>query len=303
MDYIEINHLTKDYGNSKGIFDISLRIQKGEMFGYVGNNGAGKTTTFRHILGFSKPDSGTAKVKGLDSWKKSSEIMRYIGYVPGDIAFPDLRSGIDVIKSQAELLNLKDLSYANKLIKKLQLDIRGNPRTMSKGMKQKLAIVLALMNNPEILILDEPTTGLDPLMRDTFMEIIEEEHKKGKTIMISSHMFEELETTCDRVGLIMNGELIDIADMDKIKNVKFKLYKIAFLNKEDFDRFRNQNFEITREQPEYNQVTVKIEENKVRELFIELNKYKLEYFTEVKYNLEKYFKEFFKRELGGNYDK
>ena len=303
MDYIEINHLTKDYGNSKGIFDISLRIQKGEMFGYVGNNGAGKTTTFRHILGFSKPDSGTVKVKGLDSWKKSSEIMRYIGYVPGDIAFPDLRSGIDVIKSQAELLNLKDLSYANKLIKKLQLDIRGNPRTMSKGMKQKLAIVLALMNNPEILILDEPTTGLDPLMRDTFMEIIEEEHKKGKTIMISSHMFEELETTCDRVGLIMNGKLIDIADMDKIKNVKFKLYKIAFLNKEDFDRFRNQNFEITREQPEYNQVTVKIEENKVRELFIELNKYKLEYFTEVKYNLEKYFKEIFKRELGGNYDK
>lgn len=303
MDYIEINHLTKDYGNSKGIFDISLRIQKGEMFGYVGNNGAGKTTTFRHILGFSKPDSGTVKVKGLDSWKKSSEIMRYIGYVPGDIAFPDLRSGIDVIKSQAELLNLKDLSYANKLIKKLQLDIRGNPRTMSKGMKQKLAIVLALMNNPEILILDEPTTGLDPLMRDTFMEIIEDEHKKGKTIMISSHMFEELETTCDRVGLIMNGKLIDIADMDKIKNVKFKLYKIAFLNKEDFDRFRNQNFEITREQPEYNQVTVKIEENKVRELFIELNKYKLEYFTEVKYNLEKYFKEIFKRELGGNYDK
>lgn len=303
MDYIEIKHLTKDYGNSKGIFDISLRIQKGEMFGYVGNNGAGKTTTFRHILGFSKPDSGTVKVKGLDSWKKSSEIMRYIGYVPGDIAFPDLRSGIDVIKSQAELLNLKDLSYANKLIKKLQLDIRGNPRTMSKGMKQKLAIVLALMNNPEILILDEPTTGLDPLMRDTFMEIIEEEHKKGKTIMISSHMFEELETTCDRVGLIMNGKLIDIADMDKIKNVKFKLYKIAFLNKEDFDRFRNQNFEITREQPEYNQVTVKIEENKVRELFIELNKYKLEYFTEVKYNLEKYFKEIFKRELGGNYDK
>ena len=303
MDYIEIKHLTKDYGNSKGIFDINLKIQKGEMFGYVGNNGAGKTTTFRHILGFSKPDRGTVKVKGLDSWKKSSDIMRYIGYVPGDIAFPDLRSGIDVIKSQAELLGLKDLSYANKLIKKLQLDIRGNPRTMSKGMKQKLAIVLALMNNPEILILDEPTTGLDPLMRDTFMEIIEDEHKKGKTIMISSHMFEELETTCDRVGLIMNGKLIDIADMDKIKNVRFKLYKIAFLNKEDFEKFKNQNFEITREQPEYNQVTVKIDENRARELFMELNKYKLEYFTEVKYNLEKYFKEIFKRELGGNYDK
>lgn len=303
MDCIEINHLTKDYGNSKGIFDISLSIPKGEMFGYVGNNGAGKTTTFRHILGFSRPDKGSAKVKGLDSWKKSSEIMKYIGYVPGDIAFPDLRSGTDVIKSQAEFLNLKDLSYANNLIKKLQLDVRGNPRTMSKGMKQKLAIVLALMNNPEILILDEPTTGLDPLMRDTFMELIEEEHQKGKTIMISSHMFEELETTCDRVGLIMNGRLIDIADMNKIRNVDFRLYKIAFINKEDLERFKQGKFEITREQPEFNQVTVKILEKSVRELFIELNKYKLEYFTETKYNLEKYFKEIFKRELGGNYDK
>ena len=145
MSLIEINHLTKDYKDGKGIFDVSFNIEKGEMFGYVGTNGAGKTTTIRHLLGFIKPDSGTVRIDGMDPWKKSDQLMKRIGYIPGEIAFPDLNSGSDVIKSQAEFLGVKDLSYANMLIKKLQLDVRGNPRSMSKGMKQKLSIVLALM--------------------------------------------------------------------------------------------------------------------------------------------------------------
>ena len=291
MSYIEVKNLTKDYGDDKGIFNVSFSVDKGEMFGFIGTNGAGKTTTIRHLLGFSKPDSGTCSIDGLDSWKSSPEIMKHIGYVPGEIAFPDLKSGTEVIKSQAELLNLKRLDYANELIKKLQLDVRGNPRTMSKGMKQKLAIVLALMHNPEIIILDEPTTGLDPLMRDTFMEIIKEQHKKGKTIIISSHMFEELEPFCDKVAFIMNGRILDIADMHEIRNSKWKYYKIEFLKEQEYEKFLKLNYKIVRNQKKYQQVTVKIEEDKITDLLKDLTKYELKFMNEVKYNLEKYFNE------------
>ena len=173
---IELKKVTKDYGDKKGIFDISFTIKKGEMLGFVGTNGSGKTTTIRTILGFIKPDSGFASVNGLNSWKHPSEIAKHIGYVPGEISFPDLKTGTAFLKSQAEFLNIKDMSYANYLIEKLQLDPRANLKRMSKGMKQKTALVAALMGNPDIIILDEPTTGLDPLMRVAFMSIIEEEH-------------------------------------------------------------------------------------------------------------------------------
>ena len=292
MSYIDVQNVTKDYGNSKGIFDISFSIEKGEMFGFVGTNGAGKTTTIRHLLGFSKPDKGKITIKGLHPWKNSEELMKDIGYIPGEIAFPDLKSGTDVIKSQAEFLGVKDLSYANSLIKNLQLDVRGNPRSMSKGMKQKLAIVLALMHDPEILFFDEPTTGLDPLMRDSFMNIVAEEHKKGKTILMSSHMFEELEAYSDKVGLIMNGKILDIADMEEIRNSDFKLYKIEFENKNDYISFMNSNnYESVRKQQDYNQITIRIKDKQIKNLMLELSKYKVKFIREVKYNLEKYFKE------------
>ena len=292
MRYIDVQNVTKDYGNSKGIFDISFSIEKGEMFGFVGTNGAGKTTTIRHLLGFSKPDKGKITIKGLNPWKNSEELMKDIGYIPGEIAFPDLKSGTDVIKSQAEFLGVKDLSYANSLIKNLQLDVRGNPRSMSKGMKQKLAIVLALMHDPEILFFDEPTTGLDPLMRDSFMNIVAEEHKKGKTILMSSHMFEELEAYSDKVGLIMNGKILDIADMEEIRNSDFKLYKIEFENKNDYISFMNSNnYESVRKQQDYNQITIRIKDKQIKNLMLELSKYKVKFIREVKYNLEKYFKE------------
>lgn len=292
MSYIEVQNVTKDYGNSKGIFDISFNIEKGEMFGFVGTNGAGKTTTIRHLLGFSKPDKGKITIKGLNPWKDSEKLMKYIGYIPGEIAFPDLKSGTDVIKSQAEFLGVKDLSYANSLIKNLQLDVRGNPRSMSKGMKQKLAIVLALMHDPEILFFDEPTTGLDPLMRDSFMNIVADEHKKGKTILMSSHMFEELEAYSDKVGLIMNGRILDIADMEEIRNSNFKLYKIEFENKTDYESFITlRKYESVRKQEDYNQITMKIKDEQIKDLMMDLSKYKVRFIREVKYNLEKYFKE------------
>ena len=163
------------------------------MFGFVGTNGAGKTTTIRHLMGFLKPQSGSATINGLDCWKDSAEIKKWIGYIPGEIAFPDAPTGTDFLKKQAELLGLKDMSYADSIIKKLQLDPTAKLKRMSKGMKQKTAIVAAFMADPDILILDEPTTGLDPLMRKEFISILDEEKKKGKTILMSSHMFDEVE--------------------------------------------------------------------------------------------------------------
>ena len=195
MSVIKLNGLTKDYGEGRGIFDVNLNIEQGEMIGFVGTNGSGKTTTIRNVLGFIKPTSGTAEVNGLNSWEHASEIAKNVGYVPGEIAFPDLKSGTDFLKCQAEFFNMTDMSRANELIERLQLDPRANLKRMSKGMKQKTALVAALMNDAPIIILDEPTTGLDPLMRVTFLDIIKEEHRKGKTIFMSSHSFDELEST------------------------------------------------------------------------------------------------------------
>ena len=290
MSVIEIENLTKDYGRGRGIFGVNLTINQGEMVGFVGTNGSGKTTTIRNILGYVKPTSGSVKVNGLSSWENSSEIAKWVGYVPGEIAFPDLPTGIDFLKCQAEFYGLKDMGYANELIERLQLDPRANLKRMSKGMKQKTALVAALMNDAPIIILDEPTTGLDPLMRVTFLDIIKKEHEKGKTIFMSSHLFEELETTCDRVALIDSGKIVDVANMNEIRNRPVKDFKIEFTNSADYEKFKKKGYEITRLQPEYNQVTIKINVEQTGELLGALKGYNVKFISELPYTLEKHFK-------------
>lgn len=290
MKVIETQKLTKDYGEGRGIFDLDLSIEEGEMVGYVGTNGSGKTTTIRHIMGFLKPTSGSVSVTGLSSWEHSSEIVKKIGYVPGEIAFPDLKTGIDFLKCQADFLGLKDMSYANELIERLQLDPRANLKSMSKGMKQKTALVAALMNDAPIIILDEPTTGLDPLMRATFLDIIKEEHKKGKTIFMSSHSFDELEKTCDKVALINDGRIVDFCDMNGIRNRPVKDFKIEFRKKEDYLRFLNENYEKIRLQEQYDQVTIRIKSNETANLLGVLKNYDVKFISELPYTLEMHFK-------------
>lgn len=299
MDIIEIQNLTKDYGEGRGIFDINLKIKKGEMVGFVGTNGSGKTTTIRCLMGFIKPTSGNAYVKGLETWKNASEVAKSIGYVPGEIAFPDLPTGTAFLKSQAEYFKIKDMSYANSLIEKLQLDTEANLKRMSKGMKQKTALVAALMNNAEILILDEPTTGLDPLMRKSFLDIVKEEHKKGRTIFMSSHMFNEVEETCDKVALISDGHLIDVVDMDKIKNRPSKDFKIEFNNVDDYNQFKNLKYKIIRDQEKYSQVTINIKHKDINKLFKDLKDFDVKFISEVKYTLEKYFREVLAKQKEG----
>ncbi len=287
---IELEKLTKDYGEGRGIFDIDLNIAEGEMLGFAGTNGSGKTTTIRNIMGFLKPTSGAAYVNGLEAWSHSSEIVKNIGYVPGEIAFPDLPTGTEFLRSQAEFLGVKDLSKAEHLIEKLQLDPRAPLKRMSKGMKQKTAIVAALMADPKIIILDEPTTGLDPLMRDSFLEIIRAEHAAGKTILMSSHMFGELETTCDRVALIQNGHIVDIAVISDIKNRREREYKIEFKTNQDMRKFGAAGFNVVREQPQYNQLTISIDRDEINQMFKELKGLNVRFIAEVSFDLERYFK-------------
>ena len=288
---IKLDHLSKDYGNGRGIFDECLEINKGDMLGFVGTNGSGKTTTIRSIMGFIRPSNGCSYVNGLESYKNASVIAKSIGYVPGEIAFPDLGSGNAFLKSQAEFLGLKDMSYANELVNILQLDPRAGLKRMSKGMKQKTAIVAALMANPPIIILDEPTTGLDPLMREAFVEVIKKEHEKGKTILMSSHMFEEVEDTCDRVALISDGHIIDCVKMDDIINRPSQEFKIEFNKADDYERFKKSGFKIIRDQSQYQQLTIALPRNDSSSLFKALSAYDVRFISEVKYTLDKHFQE------------
>lgn len=287
---IETQKLTKDYGFGRGVFDLDLTVKEGEMVGYVGTNGSGKTTTIRHVMGFIKPTSGKVLVSGLSSWEHSSEIVKQVGYVPGEIAFPDLKTGIDFLKCQADFLGLKDMTYANELIERLQLDPRANLKRMSKGMKQKTALVAALMNDSPIIILDEPTTGLDPLMRATFLDVIKEEHKKGKTIFMSSHSFDELEKTCDKVALINDGRIVDVCDMNDIRQRPIKEFKIEFQGRDDYEHFLTEKYEIIRLQEQYNQATVRIKSGETAEMLGVLNKYDVKFISELPYTLETHFK-------------
>lgn len=289
MPFIDIKKLTKDYGDGRGIFDINLSIDKGEVFGFVGTNGAGKTTTIRHLMGFLKPDNGTATINGMDCWKDSAEIKRLIGYIPGEIAFPDASTGSEFLKRQAELLGVKDMSYAESIIKKLQLDPTANLKRMSKGMKQKTAIVAALMADPDILIFDEPTTGLDPLMRAEFLEILDDQKKKGKTIFMSSHMFDEVEHTCDKVALIKEGEIIAVKATNEIKHHEDKTYKIEFASRQDYERFIAEPFDFMEKRNGQHQVILTVHDQHINTLLKTLRNYNLKFITEIKYTLEKYF--------------
>ncbi len=288
---VKFENVTKDYGKGRGIFDINLEVRRGQTLGYCGTNGAGKTTTLRHMMGFLRPDKGTVRVFGLDPYKNSEQIMKKIGYLPGEIAFPLVENGSQFLEIQAELTGQKDMSKAERIINMMQLDPTANIRRMSKGMKQKTAIVAAFMNSPELIILDEPTTGLDPLMREAFVSLIKEEKARGATIIMSNHMFDELEETCDQVAFIKEGHILDIVDLKEIHNRPFREYKIGFYEKDDFESADTSQVEVLAKKDKDLQYIVRVPLEKTDGMFRELKKHHIRYISEVQYTLEKYFME------------
>lgn len=234
---IDVQNMTKDYGHGKGVFDISFTVEKGEVMGFLGPNGAGKTTTIRQLMGFAKPDKGTVAVLSMDCFTKADQIHKRLGYLPGEIAFMDNMSGNEFMRFIAKMKGMKDLSYMEELKQTFELNASGKIKKMSKGMKQKIGIVCAFMQDPEILILDEPTSGLDPLMQNKFVELIQKEKEKGKTILMSSHIFEEIERTCDRTVIIREGRIAAVEDMEKLKSGKRKVVEFEFASEKDAQGF------------------------------------------------------------------
>ncbi|MDY3846402.1 MAG: ABC transporter ATP-binding protein [Eubacteriales bacterium] len=226
MSVINVQSLTRDYGSGKGIFGVSLSVNEGEVFGFLGPNGAGKTTTIRHLMGFIKPHSGSCQINGMDCLKYRDEIQKTLGYIPGEISFFDDMTGKEFLKFISDYRGLDKDNRMHEMLERFELDPKGKIKKMSKGMKQKLGIAAAFMHDPNILILDEPTSGLDPLMQNRFVELIAEEKKKGKTILLSSHIFEEVERTCDRIGIIRNGKIVTSDSVETLRKRHMRTYTV-----------------------------------------------------------------------------
>jgi ABC-2 type transport system ATP-binding protein len=199
--------LTKVFKNGGGVRGLNFEIYKGETIGIIGINGAGKTTLMRLLMGFYTPNRGSVTINGLDPFKDAAILKEKIAYIPGEIGFPQLRNGEDFLKTQQAFLEATNLDKAHEIAGKFNLFTKAKLKTMSKGMKQKTAIVSAFIRDKDILIFDEPSTGLDPLMRDTFIELIQEQKKLGKTIIFSTHIFLEAERCCDYIYFIDDGKI------------------------------------------------------------------------------------------------
>ncbi len=270
MSMIEIQDLTRDYGQNRGIFDLSFSVDEGEVFGFLGPNGAGKTTTIRHLLGFLKPESGRCRMLGQDCWTSRAEISRRVGYIPGEMAFFDDMTGLEFLNFLLSYRGVKGKNRMPELLERFELDPGAKLKKMSKGTKQKVGIAAAFMHDPDILILDEPTSGLDPLMQLRFIDLVLEEKNRGKTVLLSSHMFEEVERTCHRVSIIREGRLAATDSVEALKDSQVRRYIITLEDEEAATRFSAEGFNI--ETLRGNQVTV-IVSSDLRQLIAVMNRY------------------------------
>ncbi|MDP4172196.1 MAG: ABC transporter ATP-binding protein [Bacillota bacterium] len=242
---ITLDGLTKKFSNGKGLFNIDLYVKKGEVYGYLGPNGAGKSTTIRHLMGYIKPTSGSATINSLNCWRNAAEIQKIVGYLPGEIGFLEGLNGLEFLKLLSGMKNMKSTKVRDALIERFQFDVNTPIRKMSKGMKQKVGIVAAFMNDPEVLILDEPTSGLDPLMQRVFIDLILEEKSRGKTILMSSHQFQEIERTCDRVAIIKDGCIIAQENVHELQKKQKKVFEVTVADEKDIQELKNSGLSIS----------------------------------------------------------
>ncbi|EOA07156.1 ABC transporter, ATP-binding component [Mycoplasma yeatsii 13926] len=288
QEIIRINNLTKKFKSGYGIFDINLIVKQGDVYGYLGPNGSGKSTTIRHMMGYIKPLKGSVNIMNKDAWKQSHLIQSEVGYIPGEINLPDYVNGLDFIKQIFKLRNQTNWDYVEYLINYFEFNPNIKIKKMSKGMKQKVALVIAFMHNPKLLILDEPTTGLDPLMKNKFINLVLECKNNGATILLSSHIFEEIEKTCNKVAIIKSGKIIADIDLENLKQISDRRYEISFKNNQILES------KFLKEVND-NKVLYIVPTNHVNNFFEQLKNYEIEMLKEIPFSLEKYFLNFYKR--------
>lgn len=304
MEEIKVEHLTKDYGHGRGVFDVSFVVNKGEVFGFLGPNGAGKSTTIRHLMGFSKPDSGKTQILGKDSFENYFAFMENVGYLPGEIALPAGLTGFEFIDMMKKLKNVQNDEWLNHLMELFELDPSGETKKMSLGVKRKLAVVTAFMNDPDILILDEPTSGLDLKMQQTFIEFIKNEKQRGKTILLSSHIFSEVDATCDRIAIIKDGKIVSEFVADDLKHKEDKIYRIQFQSKKEKDLFTFESKDCekykTKDDDELT-MFVFVNDKNINFLLKNISKFHVVSFEHLKETLEDYFMKYYKedKDFGG----
>ncbi len=225
---IKTANLTKHYGKRLGIENVNLEVHGGEIFGYLGPNGAGKTTTIRTLLDFIRPTSGEARIFGLDTRANSVDIHRRIGYLAGDLELYGNMTGEDLLRYIGDLRDGLDWKYVQTLAARFECDLPRRIKTLSHGNKRKIGLIQAFMNKPELVILDEPTNGLDPLMQHEFYHLLDETKKAGRTVFLSSHIMPEVEKVCDRVAIIREGKLVTVETIGELKAKTLRRLEIHF---------------------------------------------------------------------------
>lgn len=302
MNIINVEHMTKDYGYGRGVFDVSLHVEKGEVFGFLGPNGAGKSTTIRHLMGFSRPDSGKVEIFGEPTFQKYYDVLKKVGYIPGEIALPAGLTGNEFLKMMQDLTGIKNEERINMLSDLFELDSASllcDVKRMSLGVKRKLAVVSAFMSDPEVLILDEPTSGLDPVMQERFIQFIHKEKERGKTILLSSHIFSEIDNTCDRIAIIKDGKIVSEFVANDLKHASRKFYTVDFESEEEKKKFLEKSSEIgslVLITDKENEIYLSIEDKDLNELISYLSSVEVTKFGNRKESLEDYFMKFYKED-------
>ena len=300
---IKVDNLTKDYGYGRGVFDISIEIHKGECYGYLGPNGAGKSTTIRHIMGFAKPQVGKVQIFGIDSFGNTEKILADVGYLPGEPAIPAGLDGWGFIKMMQGMRHEVNQERLDYLLDLFKFDPGLPVKEMSLGDKRKLAVVAAFMNDPDVLVLDEPTSGLDPIMQKVFIKFIIEEKKRGKTILLSSHIFSEVDATCDTISIIKDGRHVSTFNAKELKKEQNRTYILHFTSKEGLQEYldKHNKFTCSYSNPDLLLATITFPQDKHNEFFQTLAGVKIKSFEEKPFTLQDYFMSFYKeeRDFGG----